>query len=670
MKKLTLSLLLSFALGHAVAQPTPISITPDTRLSGANVSINVGTYGGPLSSLLAAVARTAGYEVIFDTNIDALPAAAGGTPAAPSGATTPADLASAATSQTSAVYSFSNTPFNQVWPLLMDTHNLSYEVLKVGDKQVLRVGTTPIQRVLKLNNTSAQDVVNQVKLSFGTPVYTETPIKSTDSQTTIGVNRTLSDVKLDSPTLRIIADPRSNSLIVRGTNREVDEVERAVAQVDSNVANTNNQNNRKVYTVQGNPTDIQKVLNAQYPLLQVSPVGQTQQLILTGDNKTIDAATALLAQVDKPIGSGPQIQQKIFQLVNASATEVKAVLENTLEREVSTTPKPVATPINTVDAQGNPVVVMTPNTTTTPSTTATNNNTTNQTTNQTTAAATGANQSATIIADKRTNTLIVRGTALQVAQIAELIPQLDQVVPQINVQVRIQEITENAGRSLGLQWNANIGGFNINIGGNNGQSGLSASFDPTRALVGGWNILPTLNALETQTLTKKVYDGSITMQSGQRSLNLNSTTSNASGNAAASVKSGGRLDINIPSASGNIVKQIDYGVNLDFFDPQVSPDGSITLRVRGQVNNLKTEITANSIPNILDFSNSEAQSIITIKSGQTLLLSGLLGNTKTNNSYGVPYFSSIPVIGKAFSNTKNSSAESQLLIVITATVVK
>lgn len=656
MKKLTLSLLLSFALGSASAQTTPTAITSDTRLSTASVSINVGTYGGPLSSLLAAVAHSAGYEVIFDTNVDAI-AGASNAAANPAAGTVTAP-------NSPIVYNFSNTPFNQVWPLLMDTYGLSYEVLKVGEKQVLRVGTTPIQKIVKLNNSNASDVLNQVKLSFGTPVYTDVPVKDAGGQT-IGTNRVLTDVKLDSPTLRIVADPRSNSLIVRGTNREVMDVEKAIAQVDASSTAASAQAGRKVYTAQGDATEIQKLLNAQYPLLQVSTVGQTRQVVLTGDPKTIEAAIALLAQVDLPTGSGPAIQQKVFQLINASATEVKAVLENTLQREVNTDATPTGIPVATVDANGKPTVALMTG----------NNNATNTATDKTATntTTTDGTKAATIIADKRTNTLIVRGTAQQVAQIAEIIPQLDQVVPQINVQVRIQEITDTAQRTLGLKWNANVGGFNINIGGTDGKSGLSASFDPTRSLVGGWNILPTLQALETQSLTKSIYDGSITMQSGQRSLNLGTSTSNSSNNAAASIKSGGRLEINIPSVSiggGNITKQIDYGVNLDFFDPQVAPDGTITMRVRGQVNDLKTGISGSTLPNILDFANSEAQSVITLKSGQTVLLTGLLGTKQKNTSAGVPYFSSIPVIGKAFGTSTNNTTKAQLMVVVTATVIK
>ena len=418
---------------------------------------------------------------------------------------------------------------------------------------------------------------------------------------------------------------------------------------------------QRVYAVKGAQADIVALLAAQYPGLKVTPVGQTGQLVITGPQNQLDAAVALLGQVDRvaPVVAGAQITQRVFQLVNASAEEVKATLEGTLARELTTSSiVPNATLIDPTTGQ--------------PYTTgALANAPLNPTSSAATAtgAATEAKTAtASIIADKRTNTLIVRGTADQVAQVADLIPNLDQRVPQINVQVRIQEVTETASRSLGMDWKAGFGGFTVSAG----SGGLGAAFDPTRSLV-GFNLGATLNTLQGQGLSKSVYDGAITMQSGQRSLGSGTSTQNASGSAAATIKSGGRLELNIPSTAANVApiqKQIDYGVNLDFFDPQVAPDGTITMRVRGQINDLRTTITAATVPNLLQFVNSEAQTTLTFKNGETLLLSGLLKTTESNNRDGVPFLSTIPVIGGLFGREATKREQTQLLVVITGTVVK
>ncbi|MFD1731104.1 hypothetical protein ACFSC4_08500 [Deinococcus malanensis] len=129
----------------------------------------------------------------------------------------------------------------------------------------------------------------------------------------------------------------------------------------------------------------------------------------------------------------------------------------------------------------------------------------------------------------------------------------------------------------------------------------------------------------------------------------------------------------MPSQAANvpaIQRQIDYGVNLDFFSPQVAPDGTITLRVRGQVNDLQTPVTASTIPNLLQFTNSEAQTTLTLKTGETLLLSGLLATKESSTNSGVPFLSSIPVVGALFGQQTTRSQKTQLLVVITGNVIR
>ena len=814
MKNRSLILLLTLALSAASAQSaqTGEAVSTDARLSKATVTFKIVRDGTGLMALLTAIAKSAGYELILDPALDSLitPSVGTGSGAVSSEAAS-AQPPQAGASPTLLTYNFVGKPFNQVWPFLMDVYGLNYEVVKLGSSEVLRVGKNPIQRILMLPKTLDAALVEQrVKLAFGTRQTVSqaqgTATNSANQTNSASTTTTVNDIVLDSPTLKIVGEPTSNSLIVRGNNQEVAQVEALVnqivasqppeliktvvpvspviqfiynvkgaqadaaallkdqypaitvtsvgqtgqlvlsgqksqidaalallgqvdkplpvpvavqaapdvqqiytakgksedvstlltaqfpslkvtsvgqtgqlvlsgqkSQIDAALAllgqvdkapsvQTNPDVRQQVYAVKGNQKDIAALLAAQFPALKITPVGTTGQLVLNGTQDQLDAATALLGSVDKavPAASGPDVQQKVFQLVNASAEELKTVLDNTLQTTLTPTSEVSAlpnVPVNAVDANGNSAVVSVPNAAASAQTAAAKPAATPQNPN-----------AATIIADKRTNTLIVRGTAAQVEQVAALIPSLDQVVPQINVQVRIQEITEDAARTLGLNWKVGFGGFNIS----SGASGLAASFDPTRALVGGFNLLPTLNALETQTQTKRIYDGSITMQSGQRSLGTagGSGTTNASSTAAASIKSGGRLELNIPSASGNITKQIDYGINLDFFDPQVAPDGTITLRVRGQINQPKTTITGTALPNIIDFSNSEAQSIVTFKSGQTLLLSGLLGTNETSTNRGVPFLSSLPVVGAAFGQKDTSKTQSQLMVVITGTIVK
>ncbi|MDV6374952.1 type II secretion system protein GspD [Deinococcus arenicola] len=821
------ALLLTAALGMAAAQ-TAIPAVPvqapaapagssvknalrDSSLTSASITVNTGTYVGPLSILLASIAKSAGYEVIFNFNVDALALIngeivnagnAGGSAAPVAGATATSAAPNAPIVYASPIgkpqelaakpvaHNFVSKPFNEVWPLLMDVYELNYEVLKLGNGQIVRISQRPRQLSIALVNIAATTAREKATEFFGEAAYRDEDYTANDGSRQ---TRKVFDGYRLPDTLKILADSDSNRLIVGGTNEQTDKVRsfistidipksattqaqlvytaksspadvvnilqgqypalkatpigqtarviiagsqadldaalKLLADVDQPSASGTSQTIQRVYTVNGRQEDVVALLGKQYPTLNVSPVGTTGKVVLSGPEDLLTAALTLLGQVDRSVSAAPtpdnQVQvysargkaddvskflaaqypglkvtpigtterlvisgaqdqlsaalalldkvdvaapnaaatvQRVFTLVNASAEAVKATLEGTLARDVTANAlTSSASLINPVTGQpytsGNLAnLPLQPQTATQPADAAAN------------ATAPAAAQPATIIADTRTNTVIVRGTSEQVEQVAALIPQLDQKVPQINVQVRIQEITETAARSLGMDWKVGFGGFQVSAG----SGGLGASFDPTRSLV-GFNVLPSLNALQNQGLSKSVYDGSITMQSGQRALDSASQTQNASGAAAASIKSGGRLEINIPSAAANvpgIQKQIDYGVNLDFYSPQVAPDGSITLRVRGQVNDLRTAITADTVPNILQFVNSEAQTTLTFKNGETLLLSGLLKTVETKNNDGVPFLSSLPVVGGLFGRDATRKEQTQLLVVITGNIVK
>lgn len=669
------ALLLTAVLGMAAAQaqtaPTTTTINTvqtvyrDPSLTSAPITANVGKYVGPLSTLLASIAKAAGYEVVFNFNVDALALINGeivhgsGTAAATTTYATPLGRQQELPAKP-VVHNFTDAPFNEAWPLLMDVYELEYQIVSVGNKKFLRISQRPQQLAVKLNFTPASTALDKAKEFFGEPQYEEE--LDADKKPT-GRKRFLGYRLPDD--MKIVADEINNRLIVGGGNDNLEKVRAFIDTIDVAPPKTPPVTvsiKKTTYRVQGEMSNVTKFFAEQFPAIKVSVYGD-DVLLLEGPSDQIDSAVSFLSSIDRPravIATGPQTVQRVFQLVNASAEEVRDTLMGTEAFQATETKSVTTADYRTVNSTTIPVPAQ-PGVVNADPTNAAATSTNTETSDNS-----GKSSTFRVVADKRTNILIVFGTAREVAQVAELIPQLDQVVPQVNVQVRIQEITKEASNSLGLNWRASFGGFNVTVGG----SGLQGTFNPTQSFM-GFNIFPTLKTLESQNLTRTVYDGNVTMQSGQRSLGQKGSTQNASSDAAASIKSGGRVVLNIPSPAGNIEKEIDYGLNLDFFDPQVAPDGSITLRVRGQVNNLKTAVAAGAaLPNNLDFANSEAQSTITFKSGQTVLMSGLLSTNNTDTRSGVPFLSSLPVVGGAFGEQTKRKRETQLLIIVTGTIVK
>ncbi len=250
----------------------------------------------------------------------------------------------------------------------------------------------------------------------------------------------------------------------------------------------------------------------------------------------------------------------------------------------------------------------------------------------------------TVSADARTNSLIVIAPPFVQDQISQLLPDLDVRQEQVNVQVRIQEIQTRAANRVGINMAGSLGQFSANFL----EGGLSFIFDP-HAAVSAFNLGAVLDTLETQGLSRRVDDSSLTV--------LNNTPT--------SIQAGGTIMISLPGASENIERTIPYGVQIDV-TPRVAADGRITLSIEAKVEDVLSTLED---PTLLELSTRAVQSTITLDPGQTVLLSGLMQNQYIESVNQVPLLGSLPIIGGLFRNTVTELSETELLIIVTADIL-
>lgn len=639
MKKHTTALLLTAILGLASAQTSSNTLEiNDSALANQAITIETGRYKGSLSSMLSAIATAAGYQLVLEVNVDTL----------------------AANADRPVAYSFRDKPFNQVWPLLMDVYGLNYTVTNLGGQPVIRVSNAAVQRVVNLNAADPTYAVERARVFFGREAGTPAAANTTNPPTGTPAAAAASAAPryvFDSPTLRVVADAAGNRVIIRGTNKEVNEVEAFIRELDSSATarrraaeakyGTSGATKREMYAANNNAAELSTFISTQFPTLRVVVTPGSRGLVIEGEANAVDQAMSMLATVDPAAGA---TVQQVFKLSQANAATLKKVLTDTLARQLTSG----AVAKNGNSANGN-----------TANNTVNNNNATNA--NVTGAALEQATrlaaQEATIIADVRTNTLIVRGTSAQVAQIAALIPALDRRMEQVQLHVRIQEITNLASRSLGIDWKVQGGQFSIATIG----QVVRAVFDPTQSVV-GFNIFPALEALESQEKARRVYDGTVNMESGQVGLTGSSLDAGA---PVATVRQGGNFYVTYGSGDKVVEKTLPYGVTLDFFEPLVSNDGTISVRVRGQFNPLNQEqIRSVNTPTLINIPGNEVQSRLSFKSGETVVLGGLVKEESTSSSRGLPFLSMIPGLGALAGKQASGKDAAQLIVVVTGEVVK
>jgi general secretion pathway protein D len=115
---------------------------------------------------------------------------------------------------------------------------------------------------------------------------------------------------------------------------------------------------------------------------------------------------------------------------------------------------------------------------------------------------------------------------------------------------------------------------------------------------------------------------------------------------------------------------VDTGVLLSV-RPHINSGGLVTLEVSQEVSDVVASAsgstsTVNNPPTI---NKRQAQTIVAVQSGDTMVLAGLIKDNKNAGSAGIPLLSEIPIVGALFGQKSVTKERSELIITITPRVV-
>lgn len=258
-------------------------------------------------------------------------------------------------------------------------------------------------------------------------------------------------------------------------------------------------------------------------------------------------------------------------------------------------------------------------------------------------------------------------------------------VHQVLLQVRLAEVSRDAIRALGI--NSVYAGSDffgaVRIGSSGGGPINPISFVPTPgapatglpfifgesglgagvSLVTGFptsDLVLFFEALAENQYARILAEPSLIALSGEK----------------ASFLAGGEFPIPIvqgSSAGGGTTITIEYkefGVKLNF-QPFVLGDDTIRLHVAPEVSELSdfgaVIIEGFRIPSVL---TRRAETTLELKSGQTFAMAGLLKQTNAGRSTRIPFLGDLPVIGPLFRSVRYTQGETELLVMVTASLVE
>ncbi len=282
----------------------------------------------------------------------------------------------------------------------------------------------------------------------------------------------------------------------------------------------------------------------------------------------------------------------------------------------------------------------------------------------------GLSGSVQVIADERTNTLIVKASLQDYLQIKKVIEKIDMVSRQVLIQVTVAEVTLTDKLAYGVEWwirsNFGAGKFDENFRLNTGigaaagtASGLNYIAKAGERVVGLLNLMSedtTVNLLSAPHLM--VSDGKTAkIEVGQEQPVPKSTVSTPSSSTSGTYDTRQEIEY----------KQI--GILLEV-TPTINESGLVTLELTQEVSNILDQQATIGNEKYPAFNTRKVNTSVTLDEGRTLILAGMIQGDRQGGVVGVPLLKDIPLLGSLFSSTNDNGTRSELMVTVTPYVVR
>lgn len=263
----------------------------------------------------------------------------------------------------------------------------------------------------------------------------------------------------------------------------------------------------------------------------------------------------------------------------------------------------------------------------------------------------------TVSADETSNALIIKASPQEYAAIEAILREIDQAPDQVLIEATIAEVNLDDQLRYGVEWFFSNNGSNFTLADSGTPTGKFPGFSFSYIVP---DVRVALNTLAAVT--------DINVVSSPKLLTLN--------NKAATLQVGDQIPIitqsarSVDSTTAPVVNSVqfrDTGILLNV-TPRIGRGGVIVLEVSQEVSDaVETTTSGIDSPTI---KQRRIETTVAIRNGQTVVLGGLMRESRTVGDSGVPVLKDIPLIGAAFRDNSDNRGKTELLIFIRPRILR
>jgi len=288
----------------------------------------------------------------------------------------------------------------------------------------------------------------------------------------------------------------------------------------------------------------------------------------------------------------------------------------------------------------------------------------------------------TVDIDERTNILIIKDTPKYLADVQEVLTDLDKPEPQVEIEAKIMQTNRDTAKALGVEW-----GFNGRMAPDLGNT-TGAPF-PNRGTVGGRvnqgnatqgpeNLstgvqLPVVGATSALGLSLGAVNGALGIDVAITALEregkvkmLSTPRVTTQNNKQAEVTQGFQVPIQTVQNNTVSVTFKDAALKL-LVTPQITGANTVIMKIILENGQPDFSRAVDGNPSIR---TQRAETQVQVADGVMTVIGGILQSTQTDTVDKTPGIANIPLFGWLFKRTDSRNESQELLIFITPRILK